>query len=129
MKTDEQRIAIAEFCGAKWRRQVTTGCVWLMLNEPTESLFQVIERPDPIPGYAINDTPDYPNDLNAVHEAEKNLSDTQTNDQWSRYCEELNALCCRIPCGGGNRLCGYTIHASATQRAEALLRTIGKWKD
>lgn len=127
MKNEEQRIAIAEFCGAKWRRQVTTGCVWLMLKSPAESIFQVIERPDPIPGYSLNDTPDYPNDLNAMHDAEKLLhpamlcsrADEKGEWLWPKYVGILGKIT-------GDE---SNIHASAPQRAEAMLKTIGKWKD
>lgn len=64
-----------------------------------------------------------------MHEAEKVLADTRENDQWSMYCTILNKACCSIKCGGENRLCGFTIHATAAQRAEALLRTLNLWTE
>ena len=57
--------------------------------------------------------PDYLTDLNAMHEAEMVL----TADQWYKY-DSLMPL--RDP---------QKIHATARQRAEAFLRTLGKWKD
>jgi hypothetical protein len=54
------------------------------------------------------------NDLNAMNEAEKEL-DTEQKDA---YCIEL------IDAYGDR-----AVFASATQRAEAFLRTLGKWKD
>jgi hypothetical protein len=71
--------------------------------------------------------PAYLSDLNAMHEAEKGLSDTDSNDQRSTYCVELNKECCCIACGGTNRLCTYTIHATAAQRAEAFGKTLNLW--
>ena len=59
------------------------------------------------------ETHGYCYDLNAMHEAEKTL----TNEQWDYYCEEL---------GGSLRACA---HATASLRAEAFLRTIGKWEE
>ena len=61
--------------------------------------------------------PDYPNDLNAMHEAEKHLS------SWDqpRYIDAVNRAC--------GLHWGRTVLATAKQRAEALLRTIGKWVD
>ena len=67
------------------------------------------------------DLPDYLNDLNVMHEAEKMLrkpmkgSDTDTiiGDRMHKYAE----------------LIGYAFDATAAQRAEAFLRTIGKWED
>jgi hypothetical protein len=52
-------------------------------------------------------------DLNAMHEAEKDL----TSSQWDDYVEHL---------GGSLYHCA---HATAAQRAEAFLKTIGKWED
>lgn len=78
--------------------------------------------------------PDYPNDLNAVHEAEEML----TPEQRVNYSYHLSQL---IPqnenCGpfepGGPDLMVYSafdlIHATALQRCEAFLRTVGKWED
>lgn len=61
--------------------------------------------------------PDYLNDLNAMHEAEKVLT---TNDQVSNYENRLMEIC-----GGYRR----SLHSTAAQRAEAFLRTKGLWKD
>ena len=57
--------------------------------------------------------PDYAHDLNAMHEAENVLTD----DDWDLYCTEL---------GHSLRWCA---HATARQRAEAFLRTVGKWEE
>jgi predicted Zn-dependent protease len=67
--------------------------------------------------------PDYLNDLNAMHEAERMLlakcgNDPQ-DDLWIYYLANLlmsAPLCLRE-------------HATAAQRAEAFLRTIGKWEE
>ena len=57
--------------------------------------------------------PDYLNDLNAMHEAEKVLTDKQA----ILYDSILDLIS------------GWTFHRTAAQRAEAFLRTIGKWED
>ena len=59
---------------------------------------------------------DYCADLNAMHEAKKSLS----SNQWWVFVEHLINIC-----GGGIALC---ISATARQRAEAFLRTLGKWE-
>jgi hypothetical protein len=59
--------------------------------------------------------PDYCNDLNAMHEAEEVL----TRDQIEVFCEQL------LPKHHG---IWWGIHTTARQRAEAFLRTIGKWE-
>lgn len=69
--------------------------------------------------------PDYLNDLNAMHEAEKILDERQS--VW--YLQKLTQV--RFKDGvGGMIACmiDKTTFATARQRAEAFLRTIGKWK-
>lgn len=104
MSPEAQRIAIAEACG--WELRVHTyldgslaGRSWV--------------APD---GVGRN-LPDYLNDLNACHEMEKVL----TSNQWLMYDEHIYII--RV-----NELRGG-MHATADQRAEAFLRTIGKWDD
>ena len=60
--------------------------------------------------------PNYCNDLNAMHEAERVLS----KEQIENYCDLL------WPKGYG-WFCA--IHTTARQRAEAFLRTLGKWEE
>ena len=103
MTPEQQRIAIAEACG-KWH----SG--W-----PHEYMSQA-DR--------LRHIPDYLNDLNAMHEAEKVLGAC-----WPTYCEHLLEIVEPEPrtleiCHRWNLL-----HATATQRAEAFLRTIGKWEE
>ena len=64
-------------------------------------------------GYRVN-VPDYCNDLNAMHEAEKRLN----SEQWVAYGKELSRLKV-FP----------MVHATARQRAESFLRTLGKWEE
>lgn len=76
--------------------------------------------------------PNYTGDLNAMHEAEKMLSQKQIAD----YVFELHL---HVPdadltayAGRMGEAAPYffpAIHATARQRAEAFLRTIGKWKE
>jgi hypothetical protein len=91
MKPHRQRIEIAKACGFKW-------------SEYSDELGQLVAE----------FTPDYLNDLNAMHEAEKVLN----NVQRERYRTELV-----YSHAGGD------VFATSAQRAEAFLRTIGKWED
>jgi len=99
--TDEQiNKAIAEACG--WRvERLWTG----------EPHGKPIGEQGP-----FRELPDYCNDLNAMHEAEKVLIDLG----WAvlDYDEELFLI---IPARKWN--------ATARQRAEAFLKTLGKWED
>ena len=61
--------------------------------------------------------PDYHRDLNAMHEAEKMLSEKQ----WDRFELSVGWMT------GDRGFC--KIHATAAQRAEAFLRTIGQWEE
>lgn len=60
--------------------------------------------------------PNYCNDLNAMHEAEKSLN------QDNLY---IMALHIEGLCGRGE----FYFRATARQRAEAYLKTLGKWKE
>jgi len=111
MEPEQQRIAIAEACGWKRISIPLCGKRWAS-PESQKSPFYYAALPDCSP------LPDYPNDLNAMHEAEKglrtptgNVSDSMAADRMHTYAELL----------------GYAIDATAPQRAEAFLRTIGKW--
>ncbi len=70
-------------------------------------------------GQTIALLPDYFNDLNAMHEAEKVLTESQQMPyRTALFCtEEVDYSYFKL------------IHATAAQRAEAFLRTIGKWED
>jgi hypothetical protein len=73
---------------------------------------------------AINTLPSYTTDLNAMHKAEKVLTD----DEWETYADYL-----LFP-NGDEAHSNYTslrrgCMATAAQRAEAFLRVQGKWED
>ena len=109
MKPEAQRIAIAEACPDKveWHDGIPywKGS-WSAVGEGNESFAEF----DPL------------NDLNAIHEAEKTL----TRVQRVKFVTELCGLV-----GVKWKPTSHfdTIHATAAQRAEAFLRTIGKWED
>ena len=118
MSPDKQRIAIA---GAIYGDNCS---VKLVVNPQPEHCRW---------GDKLLLTPDYLNDLNAMHEAEKVLTPSQEEREycegrWVEYGRNLSAVC------------GYSkheqvhfgwlvYHATAAQRAEAFLRTIGKWEE
>ena len=96
MNPEQQRVAIAEACG-KWH----SGWPHEYMNQADR----------------LRHIPNYLNDLNAMHEAEKGL----VRLQWVSYLRRLQTLC--------DESVTWPIHATATQRAEAFLRTIGKWEE
>jgi len=106
---EKQRIAIAEACG--WTN--ITTC-------PETGLCPVGYKPQgkDLGKWGI---PDYLNDLNAMHEAEKVLSD----GQWLIYVGNLTQ--------GAYVLSIYTHRtvkeATAAQCAEAFLKTLNLWED
>jgi hypothetical protein len=111
MNTDKQRIAIAEACG--WTRcEGSMGYETRYRGTPSETTVRVL-------------LPDYLNDLNAMHDAEKVL----TYEQAEEFVEQLyladqkNNLAENPPPWRFN-----VASATAAQRAEAFLKTIGKWE-
>jgi hypothetical protein len=125
MTDTEIRIAIAEACGNKYL--------------PPDGTIAV----NPVAHYVYWEStiPDYPNDLNAIHEAEKVFLSTATFEQESAWLDNLyraiglNPYVWRnaygsdktdpTPPGGMVKIA----NASARHRAKAFLRTIGKWKE
>ena len=74
--------------------------------------------------------PDYLNDLNAMHEAEKVLSnkvDLVRQCYLDNLCIATNGEFAEMD--GSYKEVWAMSHATATQRAEAFLRTIEKWID
>lgn len=116
MKSEDQRIAIAEACG--W--EYVEDCYgW-----PTHA-----DRR--IEGNGMSKIPDYLNDLNAMHEAEKSLTLTD-GGVFAKHL--LSILDGEFPPdsfedGTTNIFRIFdAAHATAEQRAEAFLKTLGLWK-
>lgn len=109
MTNEQINISIAETCGWNSIREQDydhgysgfddVRQMWVGLNPDSDEFEQI---------------PDYCNDLNAMHEAEKMLN----KEQWVAYGRELSRLGV-FP----------MVHATAAQRAEAFLRTLGKWEE
>lgn len=120
MTPEEQRIAIAEWCG--WER-----CYEKDINGQFEHRFwNHPKRGGIIFKIREHHLPDYLNDLNAMHEAERKLTEKQ--QVW--YLQKLAQVRLREGVGGTIAcMLDKLAFATATQRAEALLRTIGKWRE
>lgn len=103
MTDNDIRIAIAEACG--WRKPDPPNCMGYMHPPEIKNRLQ-FDRP-----------PDYCHDLNDMYEAEKTLFG---GNEWKAcdYEERLMKV-----------TTSWAWHATARQRAEAFLRTIGKWKE
>lgn len=110
MKPEAQRIAIAEACpqalmpdllGAWYRANHTVGGpAWLPCGDPLE-------------------------DLNACHELEKMLTKEQGQTWAGLLCDMTDRFD-----GDAWKHAAYSLaRATAAQRVEAFLKTIGLWKD
>jgi hypothetical protein len=111
MSPDKQNMAIAQACG------VVSKDHWGHLYKTEQ-------------GYA-RDCPDYVYDLNAMHEAENGLTAHQRIEH-GKQLQEVTSQCVVGYVGDYHRdLVGLSRVASATaaQRAEAFLRTVGKWEE
>lgn len=100
MRPDEINRAIAEHIGARFFTE-DGGAFWHFVTSDGRQFGPPTE------------------DLNAMHEAEKTLTDVQClfyPDNMREVITEHEAS-------------RRTWHATASQRAEAFLRTIGKWRD
>ena len=102
MNEEKQRISIAEACGMRLFEMGPDDQQWL--------------KPKLDGGVDQVALPDYLNDLNAMHEAEMPLGEFES----TVYYDTL------IYITGSQRAATF---ATASQRAEAFLKTIGKWED
>jgi hypothetical protein len=115
MKPEAQRIAIAEFCG--W-----TGITRTKGGSLNPNLLWWGYEPKTKANMAV---PDYLNDLNAIVDATSRLS---SNPQW--VVDFLNNLRTIVGAQTQRKVSDFLLlHSTCAQRAEALLRTIGKWRD
>lgn len=122
MTPEQQRIAIAEWCG--WTDIIFRGI--LRPHEKDYAGHHPNLTPPGSSGRWQGTLPDYLNDLNAMHEAEKTIIDGEHECVWiGKLSEVTGANIHSNPTLWAIRLA----HATATQRAEALLRTIGKWEN
>lgn len=116
MTEEEQRIAIAEACG--WEHWFD-GVANRWKNKKSPYGYQIH------PGLKEGGLPDYLNDLNAMHEAEKQLV---TARQQNDFIANIAEICWADESGANNQVVFNQLNATAAQRAEAFLRTLGKWK-
>ena len=115
MNPEQQRIAIAEACG---RVQRPDG-FWFPIGKD----------------YGSAGIPNYLTDLNAMHEAEETLDASQCAEYARQLMKHHPTYCVTVL---DNRFAPteeiayqtyQLLHATASQRAEAFLRTIGKWEE
>jgi hypothetical protein len=124
----QQRIAIAEACGWTCCGQVQGlnphGLVpWRKIDDYTTR--QVLNHEVP-----MDTLPDYLNNLNAMHEAEKAfIGDASSAMTFAMYLLRINGQ--SISTEHDDLNCDHAwiaAHATAAQRAEAFLRTLDKWE-
>ena len=135
MKPDKQRIAIAEYCG--WKR---------VDNDPDRHPYWMAPVGDYrhgspldvnlIKGEMVKKMFPYLEDLNAMHEAEKTIPKRDKGIYANNLMHVVG------PDGETDMVDDYgewstspttsvfaMLHATAAQRAEAFLKTIGKWEE
>jgi hypothetical protein len=111
MKPEKQRIAIAEACG--WKMHDHPDCLAKKEGWVSRGWETWVMNPSGLLVFK-HDIPNYLNDLNAMHKAENLV--LRSAQQRRDYADALDD-------GNGGHF------ATAAQRAEALLRTVGKWEE
>lgn len=107
MTPEEKRIAIAEACGWKNLRTEEFLCRLILVGDTAEGARAV---------------PDYLNDLNAMQCAIK----VHNDGWWEDYLKNLITICGHDPDRGWDFR--PVVEATADQRADALLLTLGLMK-
>lgn len=117
MTDQEINIAIAEACG--WTLDDDT------VTKPDGSRYA---RHDGLREIPLSDIiPNYAHDLNAMHEAEKTLESGRVHEEY--YYTTLAEMLCADELAETWAHYRVLIHVAARQRAEAFLKTVGKWTD
>lgn len=121
MTPEEQRIALAEWAGWKYSPAANSS----IKHEAIMAWY----RPGNSPWH-LEQLPDYPNDINAVHELIHRLP---SGLREVTFISKLAKVCGFDPQGENawDRLHAgrfAVVNATATQRCEALLKTLNLWK-
>lgn len=118
MTKQEQRIAIAEACG------------WTIIGI-TVFFGPILSGAHPNEENAPIEIPHYVDDLNAMHIAEEILNERQIGDYHFWILDNDYTMATQfVPgCCPTARQLWFLTHATAAQRSEAFLRTIGKWTE
>ena len=110
MSPEDQQIAIAEACG------------WLVTDDGSNNYKIMGSRHGWKQGFRPEPIPDYLHDLNAMHDAVKTIPQNLMPRYFACLCNVVS---------GALSLHGYSkaTEATAAQRCEAFLKTIGKRKN
>jgi hypothetical protein len=121
MNPEQQRIEIAKACGWELKSNGLSP-MWSWQNESLTHRIKWVAHKEMASQGVL---PDYINDLNSMHEAEKTLD----NDLDLDYSENLEiATGARWGANNSYDMSKYR-SATAAQRAEAFLRTLGLWEE
>ena len=112
MNPEQQRIAIAEACG--WK---------LVMDNPLYEPYWEDPKGNMIGVSCGMRFPDYLNDLNAMNSAVLQKFNGPAHEGWA-FLDNLR-VACGIP---HSSACMALVCATASQRAEAFLRTLNLWK-
>ena len=119
MNPEKQRIAIAKACG--WRVESTLADgVWKLYCGDVATSFWWNRDKIPTIHDVAHMLPSYLDDLNAIHEAEKQVIIPRVLGQ--EYAEAISDVNCINEEYGD-------YHATAAQRAEAFLRVLDLWEE
>lgn len=121
MSPEAQRIAITEACG--WRAELWNAGGWCCYdpNRNRQGFAGMREAT------FLEHSPDYLTDLNAMHEALAQA--TFDRSQMQAFLVHLKNQVGPTLESSEMLLFWVMMNATAAQRAEAFLRTLGKWED
>jgi hypothetical protein len=112
MTANQQRIAIAKACGWTGTEEDYTFYGFTQSIPMTRTRWT-----NPSGGKTTLTLPDYPSDLNAMHEAEKVIIE-RGDEAMLDYDQELSMV-----------TDSWKWNATAAQRASAFLETLGLWEE
>jgi len=126
MTEDEQRKAIAIACG--WTAVECTVCgkPGFVAKTPEGATLWRGEGGYDAGSVIANNCPNFTGDLNACAEMERAL---KTTKQQNAYQANIAEICFEDQERADNQVVFNQLTATAAQRCEAFLRTVGKWRE
>lgn len=123
MTKEKQQITIAKACG--WKDVKVTNHEYVDVDSRSITYWSGLTG---IPPEFIHyeqriRVPDYLNDLNAINDAVLSILNSATSQLNWDYCRILGGVT-----GSGNHVTTAIIHATAAQRAKALLKALNLWE-
>jgi hypothetical protein len=129
-KTNEVAPTKTTMTPQEINKRIAIACGWKLLPNSFPPNSRLWEHPSGKRAYEPDDLPNYHGDLNAMHAALREIKAAESQFRYAAELLKINGQGDLLEvCDLNVDFCWITATATAAQRAEAFLRTIGKWEE